>query len=304
MKKILITGASGFLGHHILQVFQVNHACYTLGRTEVTSTKHYTTSLPLSTDFKFEEHFSTVIHNAGKAHLVPKTEKERQEFHTINTQGTRSLLKTLTANKPEVFVFISSVAVYGAKIGDLITEEHALDASDPYGKSKIEAEKLILDWGNENEVKTIILRLPLVYGDNLTGNLKAMLKALQKGYFFLLKKGKAFRSVVFADDVAQLLLQTEKIPTGVYNLTSSYNPSFSEIATFLAEKHQTKKAQNLPLLLAYPLALTGSFLEFIFRKELPFNLKKLHMMSQNLTFSSEKAKKTFQWNPRSWKGLH
>jgi len=302
VKKILLTGASGFLGQHIFSVLNAHHQCFTLGRKKTNAQKHYLTSLPLNSDFQFDEQFDIVIHNAGKVHIVPKTKAERDDFFTINLSGTTSLLSKLTTNKPSVFVFISTVAVYGVKNGLSITESYPLNATDPYGKSKIEAENAVIKWGNENNIKTIILRLPLVYGEHITGNLLSMLKGLQKGCYFQLNKGKALRSVVNATDIANLLLRLEEIPSGIYNLTSSYDPTFAEIANTLSEEFKTGKAKNLPYMLAYPLALVGSILGFLIKKELPFNLKKLHMMSEDLTFSSEKAKQDFNWNPKSWKG--
>ena len=85
---------------------------------------------------------------------------------------------------PGLFVFISSVSVYGLEFGTGIDEANPLLAKDAYGKSKIAAEQLITSWGIKTAVPVVILRLPLVAGPNPPGNLGDMIKAIQAGYYF------------------------------------------------------------------------------------------------------------------------
>ena len=132
----------------------------------------------------FYDRFEIIIHCAGKAHLLPKTNQEIASFYSVNVLGTKNLLKGLTSKLPKRFVFISSVSVYGLTQGENIPETHPLLAEDPYGKSKIEAEKIVENWCKENNVICTILRLPLLVGLNPPGNLGAMIRGIKKGYYF------------------------------------------------------------------------------------------------------------------------
>jgi len=154
---ILLTGSSGFLGQIILNQTGTDYI-KTLNRKNANYSIHLDSEVPV-----FNESFELVIHSAGKAHLVPKTQTEKQGFFDVNVAGTLNLLKGLeNTSLPKAFVFISSVAVYGLETGTLITEDHPLLANDPYGKSKINAERLVLHWCEKNKVICTILRLPLI----------------------------------------------------------------------------------------------------------------------------------------------
>ena len=160
-KMILLTGANGFLGTILKNELKNTYEVKTLSRNDVDYSYDITNTIP-----KFEQPFEMVIHSAGKAHVVPKTDAEKEEFYKVNTQGTINLLQALEGVKNEIkaFILISTVAVYGLNKGENIDEEAPLNATDPYGHSKILAEKAVIKWGVENKVKIVILILPLIIG--------------------------------------------------------------------------------------------------------------------------------------------
>jgi nucleoside-diphosphate-sugar epimerase len=127
------------------------------------------------------------------------------EFFNVNVIGTSNFLESLSVSIPKQFVFISSVSVYGLIEGENIDESHPLLALDPYGKSKIEAEKLVKEWCKERNVICTILRLPLVVGVNPPGNLGTMLRAIKNGYYFNIAGGNANKSMVLASDISKFL---------------------------------------------------------------------------------------------------
>ena len=155
MSKILITGAYGFLGKSIVKTLKGNFQIFSLSRKR----GDYKISLDKEIP-KLSQVFDLVIHAAGKAHSIPKTELEKQEFHNVNVTGTFNLLNALEqSGVPKQFVFISSVSVYGKEEGTLIDENSILEANDAYGLSKIAAEKLIIEWCQKNVVVYILPKL-------------------------------------------------------------------------------------------------------------------------------------------------
>jgi nucleoside-diphosphate-sugar epimerase len=129
--KVLLTGSSGFLGKIIL-AHLTDDEVFTIGRSCPHNSVDLTKSIP---DLPYCQ---LVIHAAGKAHLVPKTNIQKSEFFKVNVLGTENLLKGLDKlpKMPQAFVFISSVAVYGKSIGDMIDERTPLEATDAYGLRK------------------------------------------------------------------------------------------------------------------------------------------------------------------------
>ena len=285
--KILLTGSTGFLGRTILKELS-NFQVVTVSRNNSEINADLTAG-------KIElPKVNAVIHAAGKAHLVPKTQKEIVEFATVNVGGTENLLNSLETNLPESFVFISSVSVYGRLEGDLISEEASLNASDPYGLSKIQAEAMIESWCLRNNVKLSILRLPLLVGANPPGNLGSMIRAIRKGYYFNIAGGSARKSMVMAQDVARIIPKVIKVG-GIYNLTDGFHPTISELSQMIASQLGKGQPKNIPKWAAEIMAVVGDLLG----QKSPFNSYKLHKLIADLTFDDSKARLEVGWAPNA-----
>lgn len=288
--KILLTGASGFLGSILLQEFlSQGHSLKTLGRGNNDDLK---CNLSSNAPILLSESFDMVVHCAGKAHSIPKTTLEKQEFFDVNVRGTRNLLEGLVSNLPKFFIFISTVAVYGLEEGTMINEESPRLATDPYGKSKIQAEQLVQDWCFKNNVICTILRLPLIAGPNPPGNLKSMINGIKKGYYFNIAHGKARKSIVLAKDVAHIIPIAAAIG-GTYNLTDNYHPSFAELAKLIANQLNKSEPSNIPSWLATCIGKLGNLLG----QKAPLNTKKLYKITSDLTFDDTKAFRLLHWKP-------
>ncbi len=290
--KILLTGASGFLGGYLLNHF------HSLGIVTDTVGRKFVNSIvcDLARDMpklEIQQEYDLVVHNAGLAHKVPKNEREAQAFFDVNSDGTRNLLQGLLSleKKPTCIVLISTVAVYGLESGVEITEDFPLKGTTPYAQSKIEAEKLVQEWAEEQGVNCVILRLPLVVGENAPGNLGAMERAIKKGYYFRLGSGNARRSMVNAVDIAKLI-PTLLDKNGIFNLCNELHKSYAEIDTELAQKHG-KRVKRIPVWMGKMMAKVGDFVPGF-----PLNTYRLTKLEKSLTFSDEKAVRELNWRSR------
>lgn len=286
--KTLLTGASGFLGSILhLQLSKAGHDVLTLGRIPSSHIQHDLSNTPPqqlpATDL--------VIHNAGKAHVVPKTQEEEAEFFKVNHQGTLNLLDALSSQPPKHFIFISTVAVYGQETGSLISETHGLKGTSPYALSKIQAEQAVQTWGKTHGVSTLILRLPLVAGPNPPGNLGKMISGIRSGKYLSINKGAARRSVVLAEDVAKCIVDNYR-KSGIYNLTDGYHPTFHELETIICQQLCKKLPISLPLSAAKLLGRVGDFIP-----RSPVDSNTIEKMTNDLTFDDTKARKELNWSP-------
>lgn len=289
MKKLLFTGASGFLGYNIRPLLEKYYDVHTIGLADDDDIKFNLAKEvpPINT------HYDVVLHAAGKAHVVPKTEAEKQVFFDVNYQGTVNLCKALeNAGIPKSLVFISTVAVYGCEFGELITEEHPLEGDSPYAKSKIMAEGYLTKWCAEHDVVLGILRPSLLAGHKAPGNLGAMVKGIQNGFYLNIAGGKVKKSILMAEDIAHLLPLLEE-KGGIYNVCDSYQPTFGELSASVAKQLGKHKPISIPYWMAWCLARVGDLLG----SKAPINSYKLEKMTRALTFSNEKACRELDWEP-------
>lgn len=242
---------------------------------------------------ELDKSFDVILHAAGKAHVVPKTEEEKKLFFDINYHGTINLCKALEKYRlPKAFIFISTVAVYGLETGENITEEHPLNGDTPYALSKIQAEQFLTEWCSKNNVVLSIIRPSLIAGTNPPGNLGAMIKGIKTGKYLSIAGGRARKSVLMVQDIARLLpALIEK--GGVYNVCDDSHPTFRELEVLIANQLGKKRPISIPYWIAKSMALVGDLLG----KRAPINTLKLSKITESLTFSNEKAKRELGWQP-------
>ena len=289
MKKLLFTGASGFLGYNIRPILEKSYDIHTIGLTDDDDIKiNMAKEVP-----PINTHYDVVLHAAGKAHTVPKTEAEKQVFYDVNYQGTINLCTALEkVGVPKSLLFISTVAVYGCEFGDLITEEHPLNGDTPYADSKIMAEKYLTEWCANHGVILGILRPSLLAGRKAPGNLGAMVEGIKKGLYLNIAGGRVKKSILMAEDIARLLPLLEE-KGGIYNVCDSYQPTFGEISASVAKQLGKHKPISIPYWMAWCMARVGDLLG----SKAPINSYKLEKMTKSLTFSNDKARKELGWEP-------
>lgn len=289
MKKLLFTGASGFLGFNILPILEKEYEVHTIGLTDEDDIKTNLAKEVPQIDFQYD----VVLHAAGKAHTVPRTDAEKQVFYDVNYTGTVHLCEAMErAGTPRSLVFISSVAVYGCEFGEGITEEHPLSGNTPYAESKIQAESFLTDWCAKHGVILSILRPSLLAGRNAPGNLGAMVAGIKKGFYMDIAEGRVKKSILMAEDIARLLPLLEE-RGGVYNVCDTYQPSFGEISASVAKQLRKRKPVSIPYWAARMMAKFGDILG----SKAPINSYKLRKMTESLTFSNEKARRELGWEP-------
>ncbi len=289
MKKLLFTGASGFLGYNIRPILEKTYDVHTIGLTDDDDIKiNLAKEVP-----PINTHYDVVLHAAGKAHTVPKTEAEKQAFYDVNYQGTINLCNALTnVGVPKSFIFISTASVYGLDEGKMINEDTPLNANTPYGNSKVKAEEYLQKWCKENQVILTILRPSLMAGRNAPGNLGAMVNGIKKGFYVNIAGGNTRKSLMMAEDIAHLVILSEN-KGGVYNVCDDTHPSYKELSVLISKQLGKRKPLSIPYWMAWCMAKVGD----CFGNRAPINSYRLKKLTTPCTFDNSKAKKELGWEP-------
>lgn len=283
--SLLLTGASGFVGSAILAGLRSSYDITTAGRS-ASSDIIADLICPLP---DLPRRFGTVVHAAGLAHAAQGL------FDAVNVTGTANLCHALeAAGVPDTFIYISSVAVYGLTEGTDVTESYPLNATTPYGLSKIKAERFLTLWARAHGVRLVILRPALVYSPDAPGNIAAMRRAMAGHYYFSIRPNHARKSIVSPTDLAGAVAVAiaAKEASGPYNICDSSNPRFTDLEEAVAGACGCKRPRKLPLCIARVLARIGDILPF----RTPIDTHRLRKITSTLTFSNSRAT-ALGWHP-------
>lgn len=179
--NVLVTGGAGYIGSHCVLALKNKAARIIVLDNLSTGFKE---ALPSDVVFYkgdvndtdllhklfSQENITACIHLAA-ATIIPESIADPLKYYQNNTMGTLKLLKACLANHVHQFIFSSTAAVYGHPEQELIDETHPLKAENPYGESKIMAEKLIQDVANSFPLRYVIFRYFNVAGADPNGQI-------------------------------------------------------------------------------------------------------------------------------------
>lgn len=211
--KILLTGASGFVGRALCPLLlRSGHQLITVVRNAVSSEDVAVGNINETTNWEFalEGGVDVVIHLAAKVSLLSSVfeaspDRTLEEYCQINARSTENFARQCAERGVKRFIFISTVKVLGEGADDPYQAEDPAIPSDPYAISKWEAEQSLKRVGLESGMEIVILRPPLVYGPEVKGNFLQMLHAVnhQRPLPFGMVQNR--RSLIYVENLADAI---------------------------------------------------------------------------------------------------
>lgn len=219
--KILVTGASGFVGERVLRaISEKGWSVVGTSRTGAGSlVAANITNLETADELRGNFPFDGVIHCAGVAHRLGTVADE--EYERVNVRGTRNVAMLAAEAGTKHFIHLSSVRVYG-KHGLKITENDKTNPKDSYSQSKLASEYQAAEIAARSGMALTIIRPAPVIGEGCKGNFHRLMRAVDRGWFINVGDGTAQKSIVYVGDVAKActaLIESKKTrDTEVFNL--------------------------------------------------------------------------------------
>ena len=209
MLNVLVTGATGFVGQHLIERLKLDgYNIKAISRKLIPGVD--TVICDFLKDAIPENAFQgidVVFHLAGYTHDLKNASGVKQTYQKMNVDVTDELLSLSVKYSVKKFIFVSSVKAGGSPIrGKCAAEEDQSDPVGMYGETKREAELKVLEIGRKSDMHVSILRPALIYGPNVKGNLQLMMQGIKKGWFPPLPDVGNKRSMIHVDDIVQALL--------------------------------------------------------------------------------------------------
>ncbi len=302
--NFLVTGANGAIGHRLCSILQE--------RTyEVIAGLRRKAEGPWDRQIHFDladeavacsglQGISCVFHLAGKAHALGETRQNDSEYHRVNTEGTRKLLEASKQAGVRRFVFFSSVKAMNEGGQAVFDETAECLPKTPYGRSKLEAERLVLE--GDYVPEPVVLRLSMVYGPTKKGNLPRMIEAVANRRFLPLPELGNMRSMVHVDDVIQAALLAAERPEAVgktYIISDGQMYSTRKIYEWICEAlGRTVPAWAIPVSVLRMLAKAGDGIGLLRGRRFMFDTASLDKLAGSAMYSCEKITQELGFIPK------
>jgi nucleoside-diphosphate-sugar epimerase len=261
MEIILVTGASGFVGHRVVaKLLTRGEPVRALVRDPAKAEKLRAQGVEVCVgDLRDRTVLEGAVRDVDVVLHCAAAVGSRygaREFYEVNVAGTRQLLKAASAAHCRRVVLLSSLHVLGIGNLDPATEDLPCRRTrDSAANAKIDMERLALDWAQPPSV--VILRPGVIYGPGDPHNIPKLLEALWRGKFVFLISRDNQVPVIHVDDVAAAMLLAANAPDGgsrIFHITDGSRTTIGEFVDRLAELAGcAPPARVLPGVLLWPL---------------------------------------------------
>lgn len=313
--KVLVTGASGFVGREIISELAANgHQVIGLSRSEKAPVENMPNVSFRRADITVAESLSAleriegvaaVVHSAGLAHQFGETAKE--EFDLVNVEGTENVLKLAVGLRVRHFILVGSTAIYGiqkksARAAN--SKPAAIDEDAPpnpptlYAESKLAGEAACRRVCEAHRIPLTIFRLAPVIGAANVGNVARLIEAIDRKRFVWVGDGGNLKSLIDKSDVARAcvrLLEDKRGGTEIFNLAAApvrMKDFVGQIAAHLGVK-------------VFPLKIPANLLRSFFRLNAgSLKIGKIEKISETVekwlsddVYAAEKIAETYDFRP-------
>lgn len=295
MRKILLTGTTGFIGKELCQSIielQEFELCKIVRNKNANNGDSFIVGeFNSDTDFSPAlEGVNVVMHLAAVAHSNYSSPLDAvKSYKSCNVDATLTLAKQASEQGVSRFIFLSSIGVNGVSNSAPFIYSDEPNPTEDYAISKYEAEIGLKKIAEETGMEVVIIRPPLVYGKNAPGNFGTLLKVAEKNLPLPLGAINNQRSFVAIDNLVDLIITCIDHPNAA-NQTFLVSDD-EDVSTSNLLKKLTIAAGKKPCLLPVPVTFL-KLVASVFGKKAA-----VEKFSSSLTVDIEHTKKILNWKP-------
>lgn len=286
IKKIFITGSNGFVGKHFINELNKRNFHYIAGERSLYG--------DLITQKNWKDLLSdcdVVVHLAARVHVMSEKEEDPLlAFRMMNVETTSNLAQAAKAAGVKRFIYLSSIKVNGEETGSIpFTAGDIPHPEDPYGVSKMEAEKVLLRMHEKGIFEVVIIRPPLIYGPGVKANFEKLFWLVKKDLPIPFGKVNNKRSLVSVFNLCDLMItcfEHSKAAGQIFLVSDDHHYSLKELIILMG-----KTLGKHPHLIPVPVSLMK------FGATLLGKTSYADRLFGNLYVDIEKTKELLNWHP-------
>ncbi|WP_207495324.1 NAD-dependent epimerase/dehydratase family protein [Aridibaculum aurantiacum] len=292
--KTVIIGGSGFIGTNLINLLNPTSDILNLDKNQSWQHSSLSRVADVRDKGKLEEY---IPYDTSAVILLAAEHRDDVSpvslYYDVNVQGTQNVIDTCIKKDINKIIFTSSVAVYGLNSEDT-TEDATPNPFNHYGKSKLQAEQLLVKWQEEcpGERTLIVIRPTVVFGPGNKGNVYNLLNQLVNGKFMMVGKGHNKKSLAYVDNVSGFIehcLNNINNGSHIFNYVDNPDYSVNELLLFV-EKVLKKKLPpiRIPYVFGYSAAKCIDLLSKITNTRYAISSVRIKKFCATTQFSGEK----------------
>lgn len=307
--KVLITGGTGFIGSRLaLRCIATGQAVTVLGQENTAAEKENRDLIERSgaqvvlgsvtdkeTVGSVMRGVDVVFHLAAAQHEANISD---QKFWDVNVTGTRILLQEADAAGVRRFVHGSTIGVYDTSLSGPIDEDSPLRPDNIYGITKLEAERVVLEF--RNQIPVVIIRISETYGPGDRRLLK-LFRAIKKRLFFMIGSGENIHQLIYIDDLVEglVLASTSDQAVGEVVLLAGADRLTTRdmVSTIAGELGVQLRRFRMPFPPVYFAAAVMEKLLPRFGVQPPLHRRRMDFFKKSYVFATGKASKVLGFEP-------
>lgn len=219
MGRILVTGATGFIGRHLIEALRPTAEVVAAIHTPARATTLHPEVARIPYDLDLGDMWSLenlrgtecVYHLAARVHEMRVGPDDDAVYWRHNVRATESLATLAVRAGVRRFIFLSSIKVNGERtVGQPFTPDGIPAPEDAYGRSKLAAERTLLNLSQETGLEVVIVRPPLVYGPWVGANFRRLMALVNSGWPLPFGSVRNRRSLVSVWNLVSLLVRLQQ----------------------------------------------------------------------------------------------